>query len=80
MLSLVENLDRENYEPVVLSFTNGPMIERLTNMGVENQVLYTERPFDITKWRAVKKLLRKEKIELVHAHGTRACSNVLWAA
>jgi glycosyltransferase involved in cell wall biosynthesis len=28
----------------------------------------------------VRKLLQEEKIELVHAHGTRAGSNILWAA
>ncbi|HLX66582.1 MAG TPA: glycosyltransferase family 4 protein [Puia sp.] len=80
LLSLVENLDRDRFEPVVLSFTEGPMVERLRAMGVRTQVLYTERPFDVTKWRKVKQLMAAEGVDLVHAHGTRASSNTLWAA
>lgn len=80
LLSLVENLDRNRFEPIVLSFTSGPMIEQLQQMGVETHVIYTEKPFDIRKWNAVKKLLLSKKIDLVHAHGTRANSNILWAS
>lgn len=80
LLNLVANLDRENFEPVVLSFTNGPMLERLEEMSVPNKVIYTERPFDFTKWRKVRDFLKEEKIDLIHAHGTRANSNVFWAA
>lgn len=80
LLSLVENLDRNRFEPIVLSFTSGPMIEQLQQMGVETHVIYTETPFDIRKWNAVKKLLLSKQIDLVHAHGTRANSNVLWAS
>jgi glycosyltransferase involved in cell wall biosynthesis len=49
-------------------------------MGVRTHVLYTERPFDVTKWRKVKQLMEAEGVDLVHAHGTRASSNTLWAA
>jgi glycosyltransferase involved in cell wall biosynthesis len=80
LLSLVENLDRSRFEPVVLSFTEGPMVERLRAMGIRTHVLYTERPFDVTKWRKVKQLMVSEGVDLVHAHGTRASSNTLWAA
>ncbi len=80
LLSLVENLDRSRFDPVVLSFTDGPMIDRLKAMNVETHVIHTLRPFDVTKWRKVKQLIRSLGIELVHAHGTRAASNVLWAA
>jgi len=80
LLSLVENLDRSKFHPIVLSFTDGPMIERLNNMNIETHVIYTEKPFDISKWKQVKKLLKDKEVDLVHAHGTRASSNVLWAA
>src|ERR1035438_2655431 len=80
LLSLVENLDRSRFDPVVLSFTKGPMVERLEKMGIPTTVLYTETPFDWRKWRLVKKILIKEQVSIVHAHGTRANSNVLWAA
>jgi glycosyltransferase involved in cell wall biosynthesis len=80
LLDLVENLDKNIYEPVVLSFTDGPMITRLQDMGIPVHIIHTERPFDFTKWGQVKKFLQEQKIELVHAHGTRANSNVLWAS
>lgn len=80
LLSLVENLDKEKFDPVVLSFTNGPMIDALTEMKVSNHVIHTEKPFDFSKWKQVKQFIRQQDIDLVHAHGTRANSNILWAA
>jgi glycosyltransferase involved in cell wall biosynthesis len=79
LLSLVENLDKNRYEPVVLSFTEGPMVDRLKAMGIQTEVIYTEKPFDISKWKRVKAFIAANNIQLVHAHGTRANSNVFWA-
>lgn len=80
MLSLVENLDRTKFEPTVLSFTDGPMINALNAMNVNNHVIYTEKPFDVTKWKKVKHFISSQKVDLIHAHGTRANSNIMWAA
>ena len=80
LLSLVEHLDKTAFEPVVLSFTEGPMVDRLQQLGIKVHVIYTEKPFDVTKWGSVKRLMKQEQIDIVHAHGTRANSNVLWAA
>ena len=46
LLSLVENLDKEKFEPVVLSFTEGPMVDRLRNNGIKTYVIHTDKPFD----------------------------------
>lgn len=80
VLDLVEELDKNIYEPVVLAFTEGPMIDKLKAMRIKTYVVPTETPFDISKWQQVKQIMQHEKIELVHAHGTRANSNVFWAA
>lgn len=80
LLSLVENLDRNRFDPIVLSFTDGPMVDRLKSLQVPTTVIHTEKPFDIGKWGKVKRYLQKQQVELIHAHGTRANSNVLWAA
>ncbi|MES1160722.1 MAG: glycosyltransferase family 4 protein, partial [Bacteroidota bacterium] len=80
LLSLVKNLDRTRFDPVVLSFTDGPMVEQLKAMDVATRVIYTEKPFDVSKWSEVKDFLSQQQVELVHAHGTRACSNVMRAA
>ena len=78
LLSLIENMDKNRFEPVVLSFTEGPMVDKLRAMGITTEVIYTERPFDISKWGKVRKFIRDQKIQLVHAHGTRAASNIFW--
>jgi len=75
LLDLVDHLDKKRFESVVLSFTDGEMITRLNEMGIKNYVIHTERPFDIFTWGKVKELIKKENIDIVHAHGTRACSN-----
>lgn len=80
LLDLVENLDKSLFEPVVLSFTDGPMVDRLQQMGIATHVIPTTRPFDVTRWKAVKQFIAAQNVQLVHAHGTRAHSNVSWAA
>lgn len=80
VLDLVEELNKEQYEPIVLSFTDGPMISRLQEMGVKTHVIATEIPFDFTSWKKVKNFIEAEQIDIVHAHGTRALSNTFWAA
>ena len=77
LLSLVQNLDKAKFEPIVLSFTEGPMVEKLREMGIDCHVIYTTKPFDISKWKAVKKFIKEKKPDIIHAHGTRANSNVL---
>jgi glycosyltransferase involved in cell wall biosynthesis len=56
------------------------MVERLKNQGIKVYVIHTEKPFDFTVWKKVKNLIEKEQIDIVHAHGTRANSNMFWAA
>jgi glycosyltransferase involved in cell wall biosynthesis len=80
LLDLVDNLDKSEFEPVVLSFTDGPMIDRLKQMGIPAHVIPTTKPFNFTKWRAVRAFIQQQRVQLVHAHGTRAASNVFWAA
>ena len=80
LLGLVENMDKAAFEPVVLAFTDGPMMERLRSIGIRAHIIHTEKPFDWSVWKKVRELMIKEEIDIVHAHGTRANSNVFWAA
>jgi glycosyltransferase involved in cell wall biosynthesis len=80
VLDLVRHLDRSRFEPIVLSFTDGPMIDRLREMDIRCYVIPTMRAFDLFSWGKIKTLLRDEHIDLVHVHGTRAASNLLWAS
>lgn len=80
VLDLVTKLDKSEFEPVVLSFTDGPMVERLTKMGIKTYVVNTLKPFNISTYNAVKKIMREEEIDILHAHGTRALSNTIFPA
>ncbi|RFS19568.1 glycosyltransferase family 1 protein [Chitinophaga silvatica] len=80
VLDLVATLNKEEFEPVVLSFTDGPMITALEAMNIPVTVIQSEKPFDLRVWKAVKRFIAAENIDIVHVHGTRANTNVLWAA
>lgn len=80
VLSLVSALDKERFEPVVLSFTDGPMIDRLNEMKIPNHVISSAKPFDPACISKVNALLKNERIDMVHAHGTRAASNLFLPA
>lgn len=80
VVDLVSNLNKDHFQPVVLSFTDGEMIDKLNDMHVENYVIPSEKAFDFSTWKNVKTLLREKQIDLIHIHGTRATSNVYWAA
>jgi len=80
VLDLVRYLDKGLFEPVVLSFTDGPMITSLTRLGVPAHVIQTEKAFDFRVWKKVKQFLKEQRMDIVHVHGTRANTNVLWAA
>lgn len=80
LLSLVENLNTTVYTPIVLSFTDGPMIQQLQQMNIPVHIIPSTRAFDYSVWSKVKTLMIEQQIDLVHAHGTRANSNVFKAA
>lgn len=80
LLDLVTFLDKEQFEPICLAFTSGEMITRLQSMGIKCHVIETLKPFDIKVQRQIAKLILQEQIQLVHAHGSRAASNMIWPA
>ena len=54
ILNLVENLDATVFEPIVLAFTPGQMIDKLNESGVKNFVIPSTKAFDFSKWKDVK--------------------------
>ena len=78
LLDLIYFLDKEKVEPICLSFSDGEMIRRLTQMGISCYVIDTQKPFDMSVQRQIIELIRTENIRLVHAHGSRAASNILY--
>ena len=80
VLELCSNLDLTRFEPVVLSFTDGPMVDELRRRGIRTEVIYTESGFDFKVKAGVDAFIQREKFDIVHAHGTRAMSNVFASA
>lgn len=78
LLDLMTFLDRSRFEPVCLSFTDGEMISRLKAMRIRCYVVPTQQAFDAKIQRTVLQLMKDEGIQMVHAHGSRAASNMLW--
>ena len=80
LLDLVYFLDKSRITPICLSFTDGEMIHRLTQMGIACFVINTQKPFDISIQKKIIKLIKEEEIQIIHAHGSRAASNILCTA
>ncbi|WKV12905.1 glycosyltransferase [Marivirga harenae] len=80
VFDLAKNLDQSKIKPVVLSFTDGPMVTNLKNIGITVEVIKTARSFDLLVLLKVVKLIKKYNIDIIHAHGTRAASNLLFAS
>lgn len=80
VINLIEQLQEKHFESFLLAFTDGPMVEKMRARGIKTFVVETERPFDFTKWSQVENILIENKIDIVHAHGTRANSNSFYSA
>ncbi len=80
VLELVSKMDKTRFEPVVLSFTHGPMVDQLKKLGIEVHVIETEKGFDRKIWNRVSNFVKENEFDIIHAHGTRANSNVFSSA
>lgn len=80
VFDLSTRLDKSQFEPIVLSFTDGPMVEKLRACGIDTHVIHSRYPFDLRVYFKVYKLIKEKQIDIVHAHGTRAASNLLFPA
>ncbi|MBI3520560.1 MAG: glycosyltransferase family 4 protein [Bacteroidetes bacterium] len=79
VLDLVRKLNKDLFEVEVLSFTDGPMVHKLNALGINTYVIETEKPFDVSKWSIISKFISDGGYDIVHAHGTRAASNVFYS-
>ena len=77
LLDLITFIDKSKVTPICLSFTDGEMIQRLQDIGIKCHIINTTKPFDIKIQNQIKQLIKTENIQLVHAHGSRAASNVV---
>ncbi|MCL6524172.1 MAG: glycosyltransferase family 4 protein [Thermoflavifilum sp.] len=77
VLQLVERLDGSRYEQSVLSFTDGPLVDRLREMGVKCWVIPAYGAFDMHIWPKLSRCIRDNNPDVIHVHGSLAASNLV---
>jgi glycosyltransferase involved in cell wall biosynthesis len=80
LLTLLSKLDRNRFEPVVIALSDGEMINRLNAMGIKNYVVSSRLPFNLLVWKRMRKILGENSIDIIHTHGARALSNIIYPA
>lgn len=80
LLTLLSKLDRSRFEPVVIALSDGEMINRLNAMGIKNYVVKSRLPFNFLVWKKMKKILKDNSVDIIHTHGARALSNIIYPA
>lgn len=65
---IVRKLDRHIFDPLLLSFEDGPIREAYESIGVDVFVIKKGSKFDIPFFKQIRKLILKEKIDIVNAH------------
>jgi glycosyltransferase involved in cell wall biosynthesis len=79
LIDLIEFSNTEVYEPIVLSFSDGAMIDHFKKKNIRVIVIETTKSFDLSTLKRVSALLKELRPALIHIHGTRAFSNLLFA-
>ncbi len=77
VLTLVDKLDDKMVSSSVLSFTDGPMVQQLLAMNIPVHVISIKNSLDWRLYSGVRKFLIEEQIDLIHAHGSRACAFII---
>lgn len=80
LLTLLSKLNRDNFEPVVIALSDGEMINRLSAMGIKNYVVNSRLPFNFLVWKKMRKILEENAVDIIHTHGARALSNIIYPA
>ncbi|MBN8674052.1 MAG: glycosyltransferase family 4 protein [Chitinophagales bacterium] len=80
LLTLLSKLDRNRFEPIVIALSDGEMINRLNVMGIKNYVVNSRLPFNFLVWKKMRKILDENSIDIIHTHGARALSNIIYPA
>lgn len=81
LLDLVKGLkDRKDIIITVVSFSRGAMTDRLEKMNIPVYIIDTQSAFSLSTLKSIKTIIHHEKINIIHAHGSRAACNVAIAA
>jgi glycosyltransferase involved in cell wall biosynthesis len=77
---LVTNLNPKKFDSVILTFSGGQLLSEFENRGWKTYHLNSKIPFDLRLLNKINSIISEEKIDLIHAHGTKGASNVVVSA
>ena len=80
LLNLIEHLNESEFKSTVITFSEGVLSEKLQELGVKCYTIPTAKKLDLSTWRKVSEIARTEEIDLINAHGTKACLNSFWTS
>lgn len=72
LLTLLKHLDQIRFRPVLICLQKSPLNDQATALGIRNFYLPMGSAFNLTLLPAFIRLIRREKIHLIHNHGARA--------
>jgi glycosyltransferase involved in cell wall biosynthesis len=68
LANIAHNLDPARYDSLVCVLEEGWLTERLAGLGIEYVIIKNERPYDPIFLSKLIRLIRRRKIDIVHAH------------
>jgi glycosyltransferase involved in cell wall biosynthesis len=72
MMTLADKLHKNAVESFIMSFTYGPMVDKLKSVGVQVAVIPAKDPLDWRLFFQFRKLVDECGIKLIHKHGSWA--------
>lgn len=72
VLTLLKGLNREHFSPHLVCLINGPFANLALENKISTQIFSMRHPLDLSPLPALLRWMRREKIDLVHTHGSRA--------
>ncbi len=69
VLNLIKNLDKERFKVSMCALQGGILFEETKKLGIEVELLRSKPIFDIKAVIRLTKLMKKQKIDIVHCHG-----------
>ncbi|WP_407306262.1 glycosyltransferase [Desulfosporosinus sp. SB140] len=71
VLTLLENLDRSRFSPYLICLTPGPFAA-LAEPTIQTQTFAMRHPLDLSLLPGLMRWIRRQDIDLIHTHGSRA--------
>lgn len=80
LLNLIEHLNEAEFKSIVITFSDGIFSHRLRKLGIKCHVVPSRGRLDFAAWKKVAQIASEENIDIINAHGTKACLNSFWAS